>query len=120
MFLFRDFTLSSKREVRSSIKYVYGVGWCKSNRIANMLGLSNPYFSNNLNQYAINVIIFLLKGFVITDSKIKKFIENNISRLYNNGSLRGARHRLCLPVRGQRSKTNASTQRNKRINYTVD
>jgi len=116
MFLFRDFTLTERREIRASLKKIYGVGLNKSNKIACMTGLSNPFFSNNLNQYTINVIVFLLKGFVITDSKIKKSIENNITKLYNNNCLRGARHKLFLPVRGQRTKTNAATQRNKKVN----
>jgi len=117
MFLFRDFTLTERREIRASLKKIYGVGWAKSSKIACMTGLSNPFFSNNLNQYVINLITFLLKGFVITDSKIKKFVENNITKLHNNNCLRGARHRLFLPVRGQRTKTNAATQRNKKINF---
>jgi len=54
MFLFRDFSITEKKEIRASIKQIYGVGWSKANLILNKLGLSNPYFSNNLNDYYIN------------------------------------------------------------------
>jgi small subunit ribosomal protein S13 len=115
MFLFRDFVLSEKKEIKFTLKQIYGIGLNKSIKIINILGLSSPYYTVNLNQYQINIIIFLLKGLVISESKIKKIIENNINKLYNNGSLRGVRHKLSLPVRGQRTRTNAQTQRNKRI-----
>lgn len=114
MFLFRDFTLTEKKELRATIKQIYGIGWWKANKISNKIGLSTPYFSNNLNSYYINIILYLLKGYVLSDSKIKRIIENNINNLIINGSYKGARHRLTLPVRGQRTRTNSATQRSKR------
>lgn len=115
MFLFRDFTLSERKEIRACLKQIYGVGWYKANLIADLIGLSNPYFGRNLNDYLIFEILFLLKGLVISDSRIKRFVENNINRYLINSSYRGARHRLTLPVRGQRSRTNSATQRSKRF-----
>ena len=79
MFLFRDFSITEKKEIRASIKQIYGVGWWKANLILNKLALSNPYFSNNLNDYYINFLIFLLKGYILSDSKIKRIIDNNIN-----------------------------------------
>lgn len=114
MFLFRDFTLTEKKELRATIKQIYGVGWWKANLISYKLGLSTPYFSNNLNTYYINIILYLLKGYILSDSKIKRIIENNINNLIINNSYRGTRHRLTLPVRGQRTRTNSATQRSKR------
>lgn len=115
MFLFRDITLTEIKEIRASLKQIYGVGWYKSNLISSKLGLSNPFFSSNLNEYYIYVILFLLKGLILSDTKIKRVIDNNITRLININCYRGIRHSLTLPVRGQRSRTNAGTQRSKRI-----
>jgi len=78
------------------------------------MGLSNPFASNNLNDYYINFIIYLLKGYLLSDSRIKRIIENNINNLLINSSYRGTRHKLTLPVRGQRTRTNSATQRSKR------
>lgn len=114
MFLFRDFTITEKKEIRASIKYVYGVGWWKANLISHKIGLSNPFPSNNLNDYYINFITYLLKGYILSDSKIKRIIDNNINNLLINSSYRGTRHKLTLPVRGQRTRTNSATQRSKR------
>jgi len=115
MFLFRDTTLSEKKEIRSSLQQIYGVGLSKANFIAAKIGLKYPYFANNLNLYHVNLILYLLKGLVLSDTRIKRAIENNITRLITISSYRGARHRLTLPVRGQRTRTNAGTQRSKRI-----
>ena len=115
MFLFRDFSLTEKKEIRVSLTQIYGISWLKANKIIDLLALAKPYFSNNLNDYNINVILYLLKGFVLSDTRIKRMIDNNINNLLVNNSYRGSRHRLTLPVRGQRTRTNAATQRRKRL-----
>ena len=115
MFLFRDFSLTEKKEIRVSLTQIYGINWLKANKIIDNLAMSKPYFSNNLNDYYINLILYLLKGFILSDTRIKRTIENNINNLLINSSYRGSRHRLTLPVRGQRTRTNAATQRRKRL-----
>ena len=119
MFLFRDTTLSEKKEIRSSLQQIYGIGLAKANLISVKIGLKYPYIANNLNLYNINLILFLLKGLVLSDTRIKRTIENNITRLITTSSYRGARHKLTLPVRGQRTRTNAGTQRSKRIRIVI-
>lgn len=119
MFLFREVILSEKNEIRVSLKQIYGVGWYKSNLIINKLGLSYPFFGFNLNLYNINVILYLLKGLILSDVRIKRVIENNITRLININSYKGSRHKLLLPVRGQRTRTNAGTQRSKRFRTSI-
>jgi small subunit ribosomal protein S13 len=115
MFLFRDITLPEKSEIRVSLKNIYGVGWHKANFIINKLGFAYPFFGKNLNKYNMESISFLLKGLVISDARIKHVVDNNITRLITNESYRGFRHKLTLPVRGQRTRTNAGIQRSKRI-----
>lgn len=51
--------------------------------------------------------------------RIKRFVELDISNLVNISSYKGIRHNLCLPVNGQRTRTNARTQRSKRIKPIV-
>ena len=120
MFLFRDAILTEIKEIRVSLKSIYGVGWYKANFISIKLGLSNPFFSANLNDYNINIILYLLKGLVLSDTRIKRVIENNITRLININCYKGTRHVLTLPVRGQRTRTNAGIQRSKRIRVKLD
>lgn len=119
MFLFREVTLSERSEIRISLKKIYGVGWYKSNYIINKLGLCYPLSGTNINGYNINIILYLLKGLIVSDARIKRVIENNITKLITIESYKGSRHKLTLPVRGQRTRTNAGTQRSKRFkNYS--
>jgi len=60
------------------------------------------------------VLFFLLKLSVISDIRIKRFMDFNIKKYIFVNCMKGVRHRLCLPVHGQRTQTNASTQRMKR------
>jgi small subunit ribosomal protein S13 len=68
-----------------------------------------------MNVYNFMIIIFLLKGFVISDVRIKRRIDSNINFLIDVNSYKGVRHKMTLPVHGQRTRTNANTQRSKRI-----
>jgi small subunit ribosomal protein S13 len=119
MFLFRDITIIEKKKTIISLKKIYGVSWYKSNKILSKLGLSKNYYNSNLNDYNINIILYLLKGLVLSDIRIKRLINNNIDRLININSYRGSRHKLSLPVRGQRTRTNAGIQRSKRIKENI-
>jgi small subunit ribosomal protein S13 len=115
MFLFRDTIISDKIELKSAIKKLNGISWYKINIIKNYLGISTPYIIKNLNHYHLNFLLFLLKGLILSNTKIKRLIDNNISRLILIYSYRGIKHKLNLPVRGQRTRTNAGTQRSKRL-----
>jgi len=115
MFLFRDTVIIEKKNTKISLKKIYGVSWYKSNIILTKLGISNLFYNSNLNDYYMNMILFILKGLVLSDIRIKRTIENNIERLISIESYRGSRHKLTLPVRGQRTRTNAGTQRMKRV-----
>jgi small subunit ribosomal protein S13 len=116
MFLFRDTILQELTDLKYSLKKIKGVGLNKSKYIKNIIGLSTPYKIKNLNNYNINFLIYILKNLVLSNTRLKRIIDNNITRLINISSYRGVRHNLNLPVRGQRTRTNAGTQRSKRKN----
>lgn len=114
MFLFRDTILLEGIELRGSLKKIYNISWYKSNIILTLMGISYPFVLKNLNFYNLNFLIYLLKGMNLSETKIKKNIELNINQLILINSYKGMRHKLNLPVRGQRTRTNAGTQRSKR------
>lgn len=60
-----------------------------------------------------------MKYLVLSEVRIKRKSENDISKLVEGKSYRGARHTMSLPVHGQRTRTNASTQRSKRIRLRI-
>ena len=59
------------------------------------------------------------RRYILAREFINRIIENNINNLIINNSYRGTRHKLTLPVRGQRTRTNASTQRSKRFKNSI-
>lgn len=115
MFLFRDTILLENIEIRGSLKRIYNISWYKSNLILTLMGICYPFILKNLNFYNINFLIYLLKGINLSDTKLKKNIELNINQLIMINSYKGIRHKLNLPVRGQRTRTNAGTQRSKKF-----
>lgn len=120
MFLYKDKMLPEKKELRIALQTIYGVGFNKANLIVNKIGIKYPYSIDNLNTYKINLILFLLKGLVKSETKINRIIEFNIQKIIQNSSYRGKRHLMCLPVRGQRTKSNAKTQKRKRIKPVIN
>jgi len=117
MLLFRDFTLNINREIRFSLCKIFGVGLRKAFFVTSRVGLGYPFYLNKMNNYNFTIIVSLLKLFVLTDVRIKRRIEFNIKKFIGLDTVKGLRHKLYLPVHGQRTRTNAGTQRTKRLRY---
>jgi small subunit ribosomal protein S13 len=116
MFSFRNFDLPLNRELRSSLQAIKGVGLQKSNFIASKLGFGYPFFISNLNFYNFLLISFLLKYLVLSEVRVKRVLTFRIRELVSLASYRGLRHKDFLPVRGQRTRTNANVR--KRLRFT--
>lgn len=114
MYKFRITNLYLNKELSVTLKSIYGLGWHKSNYILALLGISYPFFLDDLNNYYKDVLFFYLEMFVMSVARIDRYISLRIKRLKDLLAYRGIRHSLNLPVRGQRTRTNASTQRSKR------
>jgi len=114
MFSFRDYDLPLNRELRSSLQSIKGVGWHKAHLVASKFGFGYPFFLNNLNFYQYNMLSYMLTFLVRSEVKAERVINSNIRILMENQSYRGLRHRDFLPVRGQRTRTNAGVRRRQR------
>jgi small subunit ribosomal protein S13 len=114
---FRDTELDMRKEIRNSLQGIWGVGWYKSNYILSRLGLAYP-FKGYLNVYLFNLISFLLNKYLISRVKAERIIDLTIKNFIELKSYKGQRHLLHLPVRGQRSRSNARTiKRLGKINF---
>jgi small subunit ribosomal protein S13 len=78
------------------------------------VGLGQPFYLNKINGYNFGIVSMILKLLIISDVRIKRRVEFDIAKLIGINSIKGLRHKLSLPVHGQRTRTNASTQRLKR------
>lgn len=97
-----------------SLMYIYGIGKSISKEIIEKLGLDGDMRAHKLTQDDIAKINHLLQSEYVVEGDLRRQVQNNIKRLISIHSYRGMRHRLGLPVRGQRTRTNARTRKGKR------
>lgn len=109
VYSFRDIELRPKKELRSSLKAIWGVGAHRADYVLARLGFAYPFWGDNLNYYLFNQITFVLHRLLTTKVKALRSLDLTIKNLVELETYRGQRHRLGLPVRGQRTRTNART-----------
>lgn len=106
--------IPDNKRLEISLTYIYGIGRRLSNEIIAKLGLDPNMRAHKLTQDDIARINNLLQSQYVCEGDLRRQIQNNIKRLVNIHSYRGMRHRVGLPVRGQRTRTNARTRKGKR------
>ena len=106
--------IPDNKRLEISLMYIYGIGKALSNEICQKLGLDKNMRALKLTQDDIARINSLLQTEYIAEGDLRRQIQNNIKRLVSIHSYRGLRHRLGLPVRGQRTRTNSRTRKGKR------
>ncbi|EFB40531.1 hypothetical protein pah_c200o092 [Parachlamydia acanthamoebae str. Hall's coccus] len=94
--------------------YIYGLGRRLANEIIAKLGLDPNMRAHKLTEDEIASINALLQSQYVVEGDLKRQVQNNIKRLISIHSYRGQRHRVGLPVRGQRTRTNARTRKGRR------
>lgn len=102
------------KRLEVSLTYIFGVGRKRSNEIIAKLGLNPNMRAQNLTEDDIARINSLLQSEYTVEGDLRRQVQNNIKRLISIHAYRGIRHRLGLPVRGQRTRTNARTRKGKR------
>ena len=97
-----------------SLTYIYGVGPTNSRQILKEAAIEPQRRAKELSEEELAKIIGLIdKGFLV-EGALRRSIQQNIARLRDVGSYSGARHRRGLPVRGQRTRSNARTRKGPR------
>jgi len=97
-----------------SLTYIYGVGPTRAKIIIEKLNLNPDMRARELTQDDIAKINSFLQAEYIVEGDLRRQVQNNIKRLISIHSYRGMRHRAGLPVRGQRTQTNARTRKGKK------
>jgi small subunit ribosomal protein S13 len=106
--------IPSDKPIWVSLTYLYGVGRTNSKQILKEAGIDLQRRAKDLSEDELAKIIGLLdKGFLV-EGALRRNIQQNIARLRDIGSYRGLRHRRALPVRGQRTRSNARTRKGPR------
>ncbi len=102
------------KRLEVALTYIYGIGRKLSTQIIAKLGLNPNMRAHQLTQDDIARINTILQSEYIVEGDLRRQVQNNIKRLVNIHCYRGIRHRLSLPVRGQRTRTNSRTRKGKR------
>ena len=102
------------KQVWVSLQYIYGIGPTLSQRILAQADISPDTKVSDLTEEEVNRLRELIDRQYKAEGELRKEVNFNIKRLIEIGSYRGLRHRHSLPVRGQRTRTNARARRGPR------
>ncbi len=106
--------IPGKKRVEYSLRYIYGIGPALAAEIISKTGIDGGKKADDLTDDEIAKITHLLQTVYRTEGDLRREVSQNIRRLISINSYRGSRHRRGLPVRGQRTSTNARTRKGPR------
>ena len=106
--------LPREKRVEVGLQYIYGIGKSVSQRILTETGVSPDTRVKDLSDADVNRLRQVIERDYRVEGALRTEVAMNIKRLMDIGSYRGARHRRGLPVRGQRTHTNARTKKGPR------
>jgi small subunit ribosomal protein S13 len=106
--------LPRRKRIEIALTYIYGLGRSSSQRILSQVGIDWDTKSDELTEGQIASIRGIIDEQYQVEGDLRRDISMNIKRLMDLGAYRGLRHRRGLPVRGQRTSTNARTRKGPR------
>ena len=103
--------LPRNKRIEIGLTYIYGIGRTSSRRILQKLDIDMDLKTDDLTEDQISNIRKVIDDTYKVEGELRTQVSMNIKRLMDLGSYRGLRHRKSLPVRGQRTSTNARTRK---------
>ncbi len=107
--------IPGNKRIEFALRYIYGVGPVKALEIVEKVKIPRELKAKDLTSDQIAQITSILQNDIIVEGDLRRVIAADIRRLQQINCYRGTRHRRGLPVRGQRTKTNARTRKGKKI-----
>jgi small subunit ribosomal protein S13 len=106
--------IPADKKIRISLRYIYGVGPTNALAILKEAAIDPERKAKDLNEDELAKIIGIIDRGILVEGALRRQIQQNIARLRDISSYRGVRHRRSLPVRGQRTRSNARTRKGPR------
>ena len=106
--------LPKNKRIEIALTYIYGIGRPTARKVLEMAKISRDIKSDDLNEVQVNTIRQIIDSHLKVEGDLRSEVSMNIKRLMDLGCYRGLRHRRGLPVRGQRTHTNARTRKGPR------
>ena len=107
--------IPGNKRIEYSLRYLYGIGPAKALEIIAKVGIDRNLMARDLTPDQIAQITKILQDDLLVEGDLRRTIAADIRRLQQINCYRGIRHRRNLPVRGQRTKTNARTRKGKKV-----
>nr|YP_009502098.1 30S ribosomal protein S13 [Porolithon onkodes]ASB29700.1 30S ribosomal protein S13 [Porolithon onkodes] len=103
--------LPKNKRIEIALTYIYGIGLSRSKAILHKMALNPNTRVTDLDDQEVTHIRYILENEYLIEGDLRRFEALNIKRLMEINSYKGKRHRIGLPLRGQRTRTNARTRR---------
>jgi small subunit ribosomal protein S13 len=103
--------IPGRKRIEYSLRYIYGIGPAIADEIIKKAGLDPATKADDLSPEELRKLLDVIQEGYRVEGDLRREVTSNIRRLISIGSYRGLRHRRGLPVRGQRTKTNARTRK---------
>lgn len=114
-YIFKDIELNEKLESRKSLMKIYGMGKARSALVCNKLGFTSSVQLYKVTNYNFVKIVFLMKTFYNTELNLKQKLQMDLQLLLDTKeSYKLLRYKYYLPLRGQKTRTNAQTWKRRR------
>lgn len=107
--------LPRDKRVEIGLTYIYGIGLSRSKKVLVATGVNPDTRVKDLSDAEVAALRAEVESNYQVEGDLRRWENMNIKRLIDIGTYRGRRHRLGLPVRGQRTRTNARTRRGRRV-----
>ncbi len=107
--------LPRDKRIEIGLTYIYGIGLSRSKKILAATGVNPDTRVKDLTDTEVAALRTAVETNYQVEGDLRRLESMNIKRLVDIGTYRGRRHRLGLPVRGQRTRTNARTRRGRRV-----
>ena len=106
--------IPDKKKIRYALQYIYGIGPKFAMNILTEAGIEPEKRANQLTDQEVSSITTVIDGGYIVEGALRRQVSQHIQRLRDIKSYRGERHRKGLPVRGQRTRSNARTRKGRK------
>ena len=103
--------IPKEKKIEIALTYIYGIGRSRSNEILAETGISPDKRAKDLTDQEVSIITRVIQSRYQVEGDLRRLQAGNVKRLMMIGTWRGFRHKRNLPVRGQRTRTNARTRK---------
>jgi len=106
--------IPKEKKIEIALTYIHGIGRTSANKILKKTGINPHMRAKNLTEEDVSKLSAVIQREYRVEGDLRRLVSGNIKRLIDIGSYKGFRHRRSLPVRGQRTRTNARTRKGPR------